>query len=100
MSDITTGFPSRRICTEAAKKTLVCVGAAVAIGMALPYSMNFAFQTVTHLGFVVALTEGGLSVVADLLDEPDFALRKVVEGTETLGAAVATAAAALIFQFG
>lgn len=100
MSHIIIAFPARRLCVEAGKKALLCLGAALAIGAALPYSMGFAFQTVTHLGFVVALTEGALSVVADLLDQPDFAFRRIVEGTETLGAAVATAIATLYFQIG
>ena len=97
MNDIT-AIPARRLCTEAAKKSVLCLGAAVAIGAALPYSMNFAFQAVTHLGFVVALTEGALSVLADLLDQPDFATRKIIEGIETLGASVVIAAASLYVQ--
>ncbi len=100
MTDITTTFPARQLCMETGKKALVCLGAALAIGAALPYSMGFAFQIVTHLGFVIALTEGALSVVGDLLDHPEFAFRRIVEGTETLGAAVTTAVAALYFQIG
>jgi hypothetical protein len=84
---------------EASKKALICGGAAMAIGFALPYSFDFAFQTVTHLGFAVALTEGAISTVADLLDAPDYALKKITEAIETLAASAVLAAASTALQW-
>jgi hypothetical protein len=98
MNHISETFPARQLCIEAGKKAVVCFGAAIAIGAALPYSLDFAFQTVTHLGFVVALTEGAVSIVADLLDRPKLAVRMIVEGVETLGASVVLAGASLYVQ--
>jgi len=77
-----------RLCREAAKKAAICLAAAFAISMALPYSTGFTFQTVTYLAFLVALTEGALSVVAELLDFRTYAIRKTLESVETLGASL------------
>jgi hypothetical protein len=98
MPDNSVALPTRALCVEASKNALICAGAATAIGFALPYSLDFAFQTVTHLGFAVALTEGAISTVADLLDAPHYALKKITEAVETLCASIILAAASLGVQ--
>ena len=55
-------LPARAVLAEAVWKTLLCGGAAAVIALLLPYSTDFALQTVTYLGFVVALTEGILAL--------------------------------------
>lgn len=93
------GVPARAVLTEATWKTLLCGGTAAVIALLLPYSPDFALRTVTHLGFVVALTEGVLSLFADLFDAPQFALRKIVEGVETLIASTVLAAVTLALHW-
>lgn len=88
-------LPAGQICLEAGKKAAVCVATAYAIAAALPYSTHFAFVTITHLAFVVAFTEGVLSVIADLLDCPNYAVKKTIEGIETLGASALLVVATL-----
>jgi hypothetical protein len=73
---------------EIGKKTFVCAAAAVGLGLALPYSLSFAFEILTYLAFLVALTEGAISVLADLFECPRFALKKSLESIESLGASV------------
>jgi hypothetical protein len=85
-------LPARALITEATLKTLLCGGTAAVIALLLPYSSDFALQTVTELGFAVALTEGVLSLFADLFDAPSYALKKIVEGIETLIASTVLAA--------
>jgi hypothetical protein len=82
----------RRLCIEGTKKTALCIGAAIAVGAVLPYSFAFAFQVVTYLGFTVALAEGLLSAFAEILEDPDWAVTKITEAIETLGASVALVA--------
>jgi len=77
-----------RLCREAAKKAVVCIAAAFAISAALPYSTAFTFQSVTYVAFLVAFTEGALSVVAELLEFRTYAIKKTLEGIETLGASL------------
>ena len=98
MTDLPTALPARSVLTEATWKTLLCGGTAAVIALLLPYSTDFALQTVTQLGFVVALTEGILSMLADLFDAPGYALKKIVEGIETLIASMVLALATLILQ--
>ena|SRR5688572_21600333 len=86
MSDVVAG---RTLYFEGLKKTGLCIGAAIAVGAALPYSFEFAFQTITYLGFTVALAEGLISVLAEAMSDPDWARRKAVEGIETLIASIA-----------
>lgn len=88
-------LPAGQICLEAGKKAAICIAAAYAIAAALPYSTQFAFVTITHLAFVVAFTEGALSVIADLLDCPNYALKKTIEGVETLAASALLVVATL-----
>jgi|GEM_PF-2840301 len=82
-------------CLATAKKTLICLGAAIGISYALPYSPAFAFEMVTYLGFAVAFTEGAISVLADWMEAPDYAVRKIFEGVQSLGAATILAVATL-----
>lgn len=91
-------FPAGRTLFEALKKAFICLAAAVAVSQALPYSPRFAFETMTYLSFTVAFAEGALSVLADLLGQPAYGLKKIVEAIETLiaSAAVALATAGLI----
>lgn len=91
-------FPAGRTAVEALKKAIVCLLAAIAVSQALPYSPRFAFETMTYLSFTVAFTEGALSVLADVLGQPAYGLKKIVEAIETLiaSAAVALATAGLI----
>jgi hypothetical protein len=91
--------PARAFLAEATWKTLLCGGTAAVIALVLPYSTDFALQTVTYLGFVVALTEGVLSMFADLFDAPDYALKKIVEGVETLTASTVLAATLMILNW-
>ncbi|HEX6980193.1 MAG TPA: hypothetical protein VF342_12925 [Alphaproteobacteria bacterium] len=86
-------------CLEAAKKTLICLGAAIGISYALPYSPGFAFEMVTYLGFAVAFTEGAISVLADWMDSPDYAVSKIFEGVQSLGAATILALATLCIGY-
>jgi hypothetical protein len=88
MSESSAAVAAPQLCVEALKKTALCIGAAVAVGAALPYSFAFALQTVTYLGFIVALAEGLLSTLADIMGDPDRALRKIAEAVETLGASL------------
>jgi hypothetical protein len=90
--------PARAFLAEATLKTTLCMGTA-AIASLLPYSPDFALRTVTYLGFVVALTEGVLSMFADLFDAPDYAAKKIVEGVETLAASTVLAAATLTLNW-
>jgi hypothetical protein len=99
VADTTLALPARALLTEAAWKTTLCGGAAAVIALLLPYSSDFALQTVTHLGFAVALTEGVLSMFADLFDAPHYALKKIVEGVETLIASSVLAAATLVLHW-
>lgn len=92
MVDGTYAVATRQLCVEGLKKTVLCVGAAVALGAALPYSFAFAFHTITYLGFTVALAEGLLSALAEMLEDPELAVRKITEGIETLGASLALVA--------
>ena len=91
MSEGATTVAARDLCVEGAKKTFLCIGAAVAVGAVMPYSFNFAFQAMTYLGFLVALAEGLISVWAEVLEDPDWALRKVTEAIETLIASLTLA---------
>jgi hypothetical protein len=93
-----TALPARAVLTEATWKTILCGGTAAVIALLLPYSADFALHTVTHLGFTVALTEGLLSMLADLFDAPGYALRKIVEAVETLIASMTLALATVILQ--
>ncbi len=94
MSEGVTTVATRQLCVEGLKKTFLCIGAAVAVGAAMPYSFTFAFQAMTYLGFVVALAEGLISVWAEVLEDPDWALRKITEALETLIASLTLAAVA------
>lgn len=96
MPEGTAVVATRQLCIEGLKKTVLCIGAAVAIGAVLPYSFTFAFQTMTYLGFAVALAEGLLSALADVLEDPDWAYEKIMEALETLGASFAMVAAQAI----
>jgi hypothetical protein len=89
MSDGTVAVPTRQICVESVKKAALCIAAVTGIGAALPYSYDFAFHAVTYLGFAVALAEGTLSAVGDMTGDHDYALRKITEAVETLGASLA-----------
>jgi hypothetical protein len=93
-----TALAARAVLTEASWKTLLCGGTAAVIALLLPYSTDFALQTVTQLGFTVALTEGVLSMLADLFDAPGYALKKIIEGVETLIASMVLALATLALQ--
>ena len=84
MAETPLALPARALLIEASWKTLLCGGTAAVIALLLPYSSDFALQTVTQLGFAVALTEGVLSMFAHLFDAPTYALKKIVEGIETL----------------
>ncbi|HEX2115938.1 MAG TPA: hypothetical protein VHM01_16150 [Alphaproteobacteria bacterium] len=97
MTDLPT-LVARAVLTEATWKTMLCGGTAAVIALLLPYSTDFALQTVTQLGFAVALTEGVLSMLADLFDAPGYALKKIVEGVETLIASMVLALATLTLQ--
>lgn len=99
MPDGLAALPARTLCAEAGKKVLICASAALAIGFALPYSFDFAFQTVTHLGFTVALAEGVISTLADLLEAPGYALKKITEALETLVASTILGAGTLSLQW-
>jgi hypothetical protein len=92
-------LPARALLVEATWKTMLCGGTAAVIALLLPYSPDFALQTVTHLGFAVALAEGVLSMFADLFDAPNYALKKIVEGVETLIASSVLAATSLILHW-
>lgn len=93
MTEMPTALPTRAVLMEATWKTLLCGGTAAVIALLLPYSTDFALQTVTMLGFTVALTEGVLSMLADLFDAPGYAHRKIVEAVETLIASMTLALA-------
>jgi hypothetical protein len=99
LADTTLALPARALLTEATWKTILCGGAAAVIALLLPYSSDFALKTVTHLGFTVALAEGVLSMFADLFDAPTYALKKIVEGVETLIASSILAAATLALHW-
>jgi hypothetical protein len=92
MSEGATAVATRQFCVEGLKKAALCAGAAVAVGAALPYSFAFAFQAMTYLGFGVALAEGLFSVLAEMLDDPDWAHKKITEAVETLCASLALVA--------
>ena len=92
-------FPARQLCLEAARKAAICIAAALAIGAALPYSLMFAFVTVTQVGFLVALSEGAISFLAELLGAPEYGFRKIFEAIETLGASALLAAVGLGLQW-
>jgi hypothetical protein len=92
-------LPARALITEATVKTLLCGGTAAVIALLLPYSSDFALQTVTQLGFAVALSEGVLSLFADLFDAPSYALKKIIEGIETLIASTILAAATIVVHW-
>jgi hypothetical protein len=89
MSEGATTVATRQFYVEGLKKAALCIGAAVAVGAALPYSFAFAFQAMTYLGFVVALAEGLLSALAEMLEDPDWAYKKIMEAVETLCASLA-----------
>ena len=99
MAQAPLALPARALIAEATWKTLLCGGTAAVIALLLPYSSDFALQTVTQLGFTVALSEGVLSLLADLFDAPNYALKKIVEGIETLIASTVLAAATLIIHW-
>lgn len=96
MTDAQLTLPTRAFLVEATLKTMLCGGTAAVIALLLPYPTDFALHTVTYLGFTVALTEGILSMLADLFDAPTYALKKIVESVETLAASTVLAAATLI----
>jgi hypothetical protein len=98
VTDLPTVLPTRAVLTEATVKTLLCGGTAAVIALLLPYSTDFALHTVTLLGFTVALTEGVLSMLADLFDAPGYAFKKIIEGIETLIASMVLALATLAIQ--
>jgi hypothetical protein len=98
LTEMPTALPARAVLTEATWKTILCGGTAAVIALLLPYSADFALNTVTHLGFAVALTEGVLSMLADLFDAPGYALRKIVEAVETLIASTTLALATAVLQ--
>ena len=99
MAQTPLALPTRALLTEATWKTLLCGGTAAVIALLLPYSSDFALVTVTQLGFVVALAEGVLSMFADLFDAPTYAVKKIVEGIETLIASCALAVLTAALHF-